>query len=361
VVNDNFLFFRSKNSDKQSPKKVGAKPRPGWLTEEQREHIIWLKYAKYDNQEIAEKVGCNPSTVWRWWKRFIQEQNVHTHKIPGRPSVITEREKRHLFRMMETGRKMSVEEMKEACSLNHVSSKTIYRLVSEHPLWYGGWEIKAPFLTEKARLARLAWCKERKDWTVEDWKCFLFSDESPFTLRFNRRTRCWRKTGELPNPKICKGTIKHDKKINVWGCFLWHGVGHLHIIEGNMNGEMYKNILIQHMLVSGQMLFGDEPYVFQQDNDPKHTCKVVKQYIEEKGINVSPWPSYSPDLNPIENLWSILDYQCRSRKSKNEAELFADLQNAWMNIPQETIQHLIESMPRRVAAVIKNKGNPTKY
>ncbi len=115
------------------------------------------------------------------------------------------------------------------------------------------------------------------------------------------------------------------------------------------------------MFPSGRKLFGNESYIFQQDNDPKHTAKVNKAYLVNKKVNTFDWPSQSPDLNPIENLWSILDYRCRERVANTPTELFELLQTAWNDLPISTLQDLVASMPRRCQAVIDSKGFMTKY
>jgi transposase len=121
--------------------------------------------------------------------------------------------------------------------------------------------------------------------------------------------------------------VKHDKKVMVWGCMTAYGVWALHRIVGIMKKEMYQNILETEFQRSAQMLFPDGNYLFQQDNDPKHTAGVVQNYIRQSSIPLlDNWPAQSPDLNPIENLWAILDLKLQSRKPNTEAELFEQLQ-----------------------------------
>ena len=77
-----------------------------------------------------------------------------------------------------------------------------------------------------------------------------------------------------------KGTVKHDDKIMVWGCFATHGVGDLYLVDGIMESEQYKQILRNNFKPSAQRLFGEKDYTFQQDNDhPKHTSNATRLYI----------------------------------------------------------------------------------
>ena len=75
------------------------------------------------------------------------------------------------------------------------------------------------------------------------------------------------------------------------------------------------------------------------------------------------WPSQSPDLNPIEHLWNQLEIRIRKRpnKFKNNVELEATLHEELNQISRNIYMNLIESMPRRIEAVISNNGQPTKY
>ena len=75
------------------------------------------------------------------------------------------------------------------------------------------------------------------------------------------------------------------------------------------------------------------------------------------------WPPQSPDLNPIEHLWQTLKYQLRmySKPPESVAELWERVQDEWNKIPVETVQNLIDSMPKRINAVLKARGGYTKY
>ena len=146
----------------------------------------------------------------------------------------------------------------------------------------------------------------------------------------------------------------------VWGCFTAHGLGPLHRINGIMDRFVYKNIMAEVMLpyVEWNMPL---KWIFQQDNDPKHTSLLVKQWFQQNSINVINWPPQSPDLNPIENLWEIVNSKTNRDNVRNSEQLFKELETAWNSVPSDMITNLIESMPRRFRVVIQNKGFATKY
>lgn len=89
--------------------------------------------------------------------------------------------------------------------------------------------------------------------------------------------------------------------------------------------------------------------------------KIVTKWLSDCEIKVLPWVGQSPDLNPIENLWHEAERRLGGRKFKKEEELFEAVKAAWASIPNERLQKLIESMPRRCKAVIEAKGYATKY
>ncbi|ORD99159.1 TC1A [Hepatospora eriocheir] len=133
------------------------------------------------------------------------------------------------------------------------------------------------------------------------WRQILWSDETKINVFesdgriYVRRERCNRYLKKYLTP-----TVKHGKgNIKLQGCFSYNGVDRLEIIKRNMDTIMYTKIFNKNLKKSAKDLGLDENFVFQQDNDPKHTAKITDDWFEKNDINVLDWPSQSPDLNPI--------------------------------------------------------------
>ena len=96
---------------------------------------------------------------------------------------------------------------------------------------------------------------------------------------------------------------------------------------------------------------------------PKHTSQHAYNWFMDQTFNVLDWPAQSPDLNPIEHLWNHVKKQLlkRPRRPTGVHDLWDCLVEEWERIPVEVCRKLIESMPRRIEAVIKAKGGNTKY
>lgn len=139
------------------------------------------------------------------------------------------------------------------------------------------------------------------------------------------------------------------------------GVGELEVIEGNMNAAGYIKVLRGNSSKSVVKLGIQDTYLFQQDNDPKHTARITREWLLYNARKLFPTPPQSPDVNPIENLWAHLENKIRKLKCSSKTQLVENLRKCWSEITPDFTNKLVESMPRRLQAIINAKGLHTKY
>ena len=94
---------------------------------------------------------------------------------------------------------------------------------------------------------------------------------------------------------------KNKQKTMVWGAFSIKGQISCHSFRTIMDGPLYAEILRKHLLSGARKQFGSR-WRYQQDNDPKHTSGVAKQFLPDKVSETIDWPSNSPNINPVENM-----------------------------------------------------------
>lgn len=131
-----------------------------------------------------------------------------------------------------------------------------------------------------------------------------------------------------------------------------------------MNAVLMKHVLSTHLIPSAQLHFNFHPpeqWYLLHDNDKKFTSELVQTHLHNTGVTTLDFPPYSPDLNPIENLWSILQQETDKYNADTMEKLQDIIAEEWKNIDVNICRKLVHSMPDRIQAVIHANGYYTRF
>ncbi|GFW05435.1 transposable element Tcb2 transposase [Trichonephila clavipes] len=146
----------------------------------------------------------------------------------------------------------------------------------------------------------------------------------------------------------------------VWEAISWRGLGPLVTLHGKIKGAYYVNILGDQVHPFVQTSFPGECPLYQDDNAPIHTAKIVQEWFAEHEGEVGhlDWPPQSPNLNTIEHFWGYLESKLRARFPPPSTILALEtaLHEEWLHIPLQVVHDLYASIPRRIQSVIQSKG-----
>jgi transposase len=333
--------------------------------ERKREHVVALIKSKTKLKKMSEILGMSLSTIKKISARYNKTGSVERKAGSGRPKKMCDAELAVVRMEIEKSPKTSTSKLvgkiaEETKTV--VGRETVRRALRKDGLMSRVAAVK-PLLTQMQMKIRfetaLMWAK----WPFKRFKDIIFSDESRFDLyNGDGKIKVWRCAGTRYDARNCSPSIKHGGgSVMVWGCIGYNGVGKLQIIDGSMDSITYVRVLSTALHESVDMLGLNNKFVFQQDNAPCHTSKYTKAFFEENNIDVLSWPSQSPDLNPIENLWAYVEMRLTKKVLKTKAKLIEEITEIWNNIPLSYIRNLYNSIPSRLELVLRNKGGHIPY
>lgn len=339
-------------------------PKP--ISDSKKEDIRSAILENRSFTEIAESFGIHPSTVGRYAKRFSMSG---TARKGGRPIVVPASTRKYVRLLilkgdLQTARDVHLRLLELGFSMSYTTAINILKKMNFHAKL----KKKKPLLTKKHMQKRLAWAKKHRNWTIDQWRQVIFSDETKINIWGSDGVKYyWTRPGDVLRPYHLDLTVKHGGGgLTLWGCITSRGPGYAcQIYGGAMNSEVYQHILGTTFMDTLRYFKWHKSQVYlQQDNDPKHTSQSTTKWLKEHSVRyINDWPSQSPDLNPMEHVWHQLKLQLSAYETHATSldDLWRRVDLEWNKFDRNLCRKYIDSMPARIDAVIKAKGGHTRF
>jgi transposase len=303
-------------------------------------------------------------------QRFMVRHTFEDLPRSGRPLTVTKRDKRHVkycaAKKMFSSAIELTNVMKTDFNVN-VNRQHVRESLQEAG-FYRVSDRTGPPITEK-------WKKTRREFYLDNlstnWKHVSFSDEKTFRLKKSGRLKFYARSYEEFQEKHHEQPWREEHDVRVWGVITAYGTGPLLPIPRGINTKFYVSKILEPILSTGSSIvrtlklprsaLGD--FIWQQDNASFHTGPAAKQFFRKHDINVIAWPTYSPDLSPIENVWNMIQYQLRKQQIESGPikDTFAAIKEIWDSITPAQCYTLVMSMPDRLNELYRRQYNIIDY
>ena len=323
-------------------------------SKQEEKRIILSKVLKTtkDIKKATRAVKVSRATAYRCKRSLKVRRTVRRKKGSGRPSVLDKGKKILINNLIRENPFLSCQDLKDKSGIQ-ASIETIRRYLVDT-----GFTRRRPHqklaLNENHIERRFEWALEHRNFLYSPE--IIFTDECSIWLHDNNHEGWFHKKHDHQLL-----VDKHAGKIHCWaGINMLEGKIGFWTFQGNMNAERYVEIL-REMLVPQSDYYFPGGYFLMQDNDPKHKSHLAMKFIEENVPGLLEWPSKSPDLNPLENIWAILKQNVRKRLPETLEDLENVICDEWDKLDDEMIKRTCESFNNRVQECYERRGAQTHY
>ena len=236
--------------------------------------------------------------------------------------------------------------------------------------------VAKPFLTDQQRLARLDWAIQHQNWTVDEWKRIIWTDESAFHIGGQQRVFVTRTRAQRYEPSCLSPRFQKAPHVMVWAAFCGGYKCWPPVVWDPAWGKMTSSSFCDRVLpglrdfneeVALELQYSLAPEhqkpIVMMDNAPCHRAVGTQLALSEARIELLSWPANSPDLNPIENVWNDMKRRIserRPRPTTRESMKDAILEE-WDHFDEKQLESYVESLPRRIEMVINSGGRITQW
>lgn len=314
-----------------------------------------LKAGGLSNRKIAQRIGRSPRVINNF---FSDPERYGKNQTGGIKTATTERERRAILREAANS-SLTARQIGSNVGTS-ASVWTIRRILKSSPTLKRLRLKKKPVLTPRHQEGRLNFAREHMSWNSE-WRSVIFSDEKRFCLDGPDGHSYYYHDLRKERRYLSRHHSRQGS-VMIWGAISYYGQVHLAILEGKQTGAKYKQLLQETRPHVERVMQGTN-CIFQHDRAPIHTSRIVQDYFREENIALLDWPSISPDLNIIENLWGWLTRQiyANGRQFHSKEQLIVAIREKWNEIPLTLIRKLFDSIPNRIFETINVNGKHTHY
>ncbi|RWS12611.1 hypothetical protein B4U79_17439 [Dinothrombium tinctorium] len=319
--------------------------------------------------QVGKLLNIDRKTVSYWYQKYQTDgiTGLKSGHFGKKSDAFSKLNKSRLIEKAKQNPFLTATDLKECLQLSW-SKRYIRKILHKNGL-KGRKAAKKEKLSEVHQYGRYIFAESMIQNDESFWRKVCFSDEKTFVVGthgdiYVRRPDNQRYEQEYLAQKWLSGKFS----VNVWGLISFHKTLILIRLPSSFNSRNYLNLLQDIALPTLLQEFGTD-FIYQQDNSPIHTAKIIQEWIncigfpELEKMNTITWPVKGSDMSPIENVWALMVKKLNNSSPKNAQELWENVFKTWCEISKDTKYYmdLYNSIPNRIKQVYANNGHWTKY